>query len=103
MSISKFFCRSSEISEFLISVFASFLAARMEILALSTSAFASFANSLLRSSVRTGILIIIDSPLFIGFKPKLATKIAFSISDNIPFSQGWTVRVLPSGEFILAT
>jgi hypothetical protein len=38
----------------------------------SISDFAILTNSLLLSSVKGGILIIIDSPLFIGLNPKLA-------------------------------
>ena len=66
----------------------SFRAFRTPTFACSASALASFTNSRRRSSVSGGMLMIIDSPLFMGLKPKLATIMAFSISGIRVFSQG---------------
>ena len=93
---------SSEDSDFLISLFASFLADLIDILAFSASDLAIFTRSFLLSSVRAGIFMIIDSPLFIGLKPMFAIIMAFSISANIDLSHGWITKVLLSGVLIFA-
>ena len=53
-------------------------------------------RSFLLSSVKTGTEIIIISPLFWGFKPRLVLITALVISSNMGFSHGWIVSVLES-------
>ena len=75
----------------------------MDTLADSPSLLARLESSILLSSVRGGTLIIKTSPLFTGFKPKLALIIPVEMGSSIGFSQGCTTRVLASVLFTFAT
>ena len=97
------FLISSEDSVFLISLLASWRALRTPILASSLSPLACLTNSLRRYSVNGGRLMMITSPLFIGLKPRLATMMAFSMTDSMFFSHGCMLMVRESGVFTLAT
>ena len=72
-------------------------------LAFSASCFDCLTSALRLSSVNGGIDSLMISPLFSGVMPNSESKMAFSITLNMDFSQGVITMVRASGTEILAT
>jgi len=83
--------------------FASRRTLRTAIFAASASLCTTFVNSLRRSSVSGGIGTRIVSPEVAGFKPRSASRIAFSTTGIIFFSHGCTPIVRGSASVTFAT
>jgi hypothetical protein len=76
---------------------------RTATLALSPSLWTILVSSLRRSSVSAGIGTRITSPEVAGFTPRSESRIAFSTTCTIFFSNGWIEMVRASASVTLAT
>ena len=76
---------------------------RTATLAVSASWRTTLIRSFLRSSVSAGIGTRIMSPETAGLSPRSESRIAFSTTCTIFFSQGWTAMVRASARVTLAT
>ena len=86
----------------MIALLASCLIFLSAILASSARVFACLTNSLLLSSVSSGIAINISSPVLLGVNPKSASNIAFSILARQDLSNGLIWSLLASGTDMVA-